>query len=366
MKNSEIQQTIAWADEELEKLWRSKKIPGLSIAIFHNDYCNWQAGFGYADIDNEISVDPSQTKFRAASVSKPITACALASMVADGLIDLEASFYKYVPYYPKKEYDFNLRQLASHTAGIRAYRGKEYALNRPYSIKESLAVFQHDPLLFKPGTQFHYNSYGYVLLSLAMQEASGMPFDEYTKQKVLIPLGMTNTIPEKPSTINEQPSTINDQRSTINDQRSTINHQPIPGNQKATFYTRWASGFRKATEVDNRFKIAGGGYLTTAQDMVKLGQAILDQSFYPQTMPLFLQSQQAGGKSTYYGLGWEVSEDAKGRPFYGHIGNQVGGYSYFRVFPGTGLIIAVLVNCNDPKIQDRLDEIALKFQTLTI
>ena len=338
MKNSAKQLIITRTEENLEKLVRANTIPGLAVAAYRENSLNWDRGFGLADIERNTPVAPGETRFRAASVSKPIAASALACMVTEGLIDLEASFYDYVPYFPKKEYDFTIRQLASHTAGIRSYRGKEYALNKPYSIRESLTVFQDDPLLFQPGTQFHYNSFGFVLLSLAMEEASGISFEDYTLEKVLKPLQMTNTIPEQPKT----------------------------NNDKATFYTRWASGFRRATEVDNRFKIAGGGYLTTVKDMLNLGQAVLNQNFHPETMSMFLQSQKAGGKNTYYGLGWEVSEDAKGRPFYGHIGNQVGGYSYFRIFPETGLIIAALVNCSDPKIQDRLDEMVEQLQTAII
>jgi len=89
-------------------------------------------------------------------------------MVNDGLIDLDASFYEYVPYFPQKKHDFTIRQLAGHTAGIRGYRGKEYRLNKAYSIKDSLRIFKDDGLLFKPGTNYHYNSYDWVLISLAM------------------------------------------------------------------------------------------------------------------------------------------------------------------------------------------------------
>ncbi len=352
MKNSAKQLIITRTEEKLEKLVRTNTIPGLAVSVYKENSLNWDRGFGLADIERNTPVTPGETRFRAASVSKPIAACALACMVTEGLIDLEASFYDYVPYFRKKEYDFTIRQLASHTAGIRSYRGKEYALNKPYSIRESLTVFQDDPLLFKPGTQFHYNSFGFVLLSLAMEEASGISFEDYTLEKVLKPLQMTNTTPELPLTNNKQLTTNYDQRTT--------------NNQQVTFYTGWASGFRIATEVDNRFKIAGGGYLTTVKDMIKLGQAVLNQNFYPETMSMFLQSQKADGKNTYYSLGWEVSEDAKGRPFYGHIGNQVGGYSYFRIFPETGLIIAALVNCSDPKIQDRLDEMVEQLQTAII
>ncbi|MBT8321687.1 MAG: beta-lactamase family protein [Eudoraea sp.] len=339
MENSAKQIAITQAEGILEKLVSDKLVPGLAIAVFMKDNWNWKSGFGYADMEEKIPINPAETRFRAASVSKPITACALASMVAEGMIDLEASFYKYVPYFPKKQYDFSIRQLAAHTAGIRGYKGKEYALNKSYTIKDSLEIFQEDPLLFEPGTQFHYNSYGYVLLSLAMEEASGIPFDIYIRERVLTPLGMNNTLPEEPDNTNKQ---------------------------QATCYTRWISGFRKATRVDNRYKLAGGGYLTTVQDMIALGQAVLNESYHPEVMSTLLESQQVMGKKTYYGLGWEVSENRTALAFYGHIGNQVGGYSYFRIFPDTGLVVAALVNCTDPKIQVTLDGMVDEFHAFSI
>ena len=138
--------------------------------------------------------------FRIASVSKPIAAAALANMVAEGVIDLDRSLFDYVPYYPKKKYDFTLRQLASHTAGFRTYKWKEYMLNETYTIKEGISVFKDDELIFKPGTAYQYTSYDWVLLSLAMQEASGVPFDSYVEDKILSPLGLTDIVPERKET----------------------------------------------------------------------------------------------------------------------------------------------------------------------
>src|SRR5690606_6375147 len=128
---------------------------------------------------------------------KPIAATVLATMVQEGLVDLDASFYSYVPYYPRRKYDFTVRQLASHTAGIRGYRGKEYALNQPFSIKESITLFKDDELLFEPGTNYFYNSFDWVLISLAMQEISGVPFETLVQQYVLEPMGLKHTFPEE-------------------------------------------------------------------------------------------------------------------------------------------------------------------------
>ena len=302
----------------------------MAVTVLKDGELYFQKGYGYASLENQKAVNPTTTLFRAASASKPLAATALATMVGKGEIDLDASFYDFVPDYPRKKYDFTIRQLAAHTAGIRGYKGKEYALNRPYSIKDSLEVFQDDPLLFKPGTSYHYNSYDWVLISLAMENASGMPFEDIVLQEVLNPLGMKDTIPEIPGEIPES---------------------------GAEFYTKTTKGFRKAVSVDNRFKLAGGGYLSTSGDLALLGQAYLTQTLIdPSIAKQFLTSQTIEGKPTYYGLGWEVSRDKKGRHFYGHTGNSVGGYSNFYVYPEEQAVIVILINCTNPQVQPVLDE----------
>ncbi len=241
-------------DALLQELVDTGKVPGMAITVLKKGDKYFQKGYGHADLDKKVKVDPGKTLFRIASASKPIAAMALAKMVADKQIDLDTSFYHYVPYFPKKEYDLTIRQLASHTAGIRGYRGKEYALNKPYSIKESLQIFQDDPLEFPPGTDYLYTSFDWVMLSLAMEEVSGMPFSEYVKKEVLDPLGMHSTNVEFPE--------------------ASRSNKAIP-------YTRRRSGFRLAIPVDNQYKLAGGGYLSTSEDLAKLGQATLENALIP-------------------------------------------------------------------------------------
>ncbi len=316
-------------DVALQKLIESGKVPGMSVTVTKKGEKLFQKGYGYADLEKKVDVDPKKTLFRIASASKPIAAMALAKMVSEKKIDLDSSFYEYVPYFPKKEYDFTIRQLASHTAGIRGYRGKEYALNKPFSIKEGIKIFEDDPLVFPPGTDYLYTSFDWVMISLAMEEIIGIPFSEYVKKEVLHPLGMHSTYVEYPD--------------------SSRKH-------KATPYTRSRSGFRLAIPVDNQYKLAGGGYLSTSDDLAKMGQACLENTLIPaETMAQFLTPQWVKGTSTYYGLGWQVSEDAQGRTFIGHVGNGIGGYSNFFVYPGEEVVIALLLNCTNPGIQGYLD-----------
>eukprot|EP01093_Parvamoeba_rugata_P018487 TRINITY_DN7907_c0_g1_i2.p1 TRINITY_DN7907_c0_g1~~TRINITY_DN7907_c0_g1_i2.p1 ORF type:complete len:380 (-),score=98.03 TRINITY_DN7907_c0_g1_i2:167-1306(-) len=338
------------ADFLLQQLIKEEKAPGIAITVLKEGKTIFQKGYGYADLEQKQFVNPIKSIFRIASVSKPIAAMALAHMVQEGIIDLDESFYTYLPDYPKKEWDFTIRQLASHTAGIRVYKGKEYGLNKPLSIKEGLDIFKNDPLVYEPGTEYLYNSFDWVMISVAMQEASGIPFDEYVQEKVLNPLGMKNTcIPKSHSDRNQG------QTSEGANFISTSEKQ----NLGTKFYTKGITGFRKAIPVDNFYKLAGGGYLSTSEDIAKFGQAFLDKKveISEEILNQFLTAQEVEGNSTYYGLGWQVSEDAKGKKFFGHVGNGVGGYSNFFVYPKEQLVFSILINCTDPKIQQELDAI---------
>lgn len=329
---------VVAADLIFEKLIRERRIPGLAITVQKEGQVFFQRGYGYSDLDRKKLVDPRKSIFRIASVSKPISATALALMVDEGIMDLDSSFYKYVPYFPKKKWDFTIRQLAGHTAGIRGYRGIEYARNKPYSIEESIEVFKDDDLLFEPGTDYFYNSYDWVLISLAMQKASGVPFEKYVHDKVLRPLQMARTF-HSGSPLTNTPET------------SKLNSENI-----TSFYSKSKFGIRNAIPVNNFYKLAGGGFLSTSPDIVKLGQAYLDGKILNDSLRAeFLTPQIVNGSPTYYGLGWQVSKDKNGRPFYGHIGNGVGGYSNFFVYPNEQMVIAILVNCTDPKVQEEFD-----------
>lgn len=340
---------MANADALLRQIIQSDKVPGLAITVVKEGKTFFQKGYGYADLKKKTLVNPRKTTFRIASVSKPIAATALACMVQEGIVDLDASFYANVPYYPKKRWDFTLRQLAGHTAGIRSYRGKEYGLNEPYGIKDSLVIFQDDDLLFQPGHGYLYSSFNWVLISLAMQEASGMAFEDYVQERVLNPLELTNTFV----------SNCNHERIRRPGALKGKHVVALPKQEdRATFYSRGVSGFRKAIPVNNCYKLAGGGYLSTSEDVAKLGQAYLDKKLVQEEMRnQFLTSQEVNGNPSHYGLGWQVSQDDKGRKFYGHVGNGVGGYSNFFVYPEEEFVFSILINCTDPKIQGELDEV---------
>jgi CubicO group peptidase (beta-lactamase class C family) len=295
-------------------------IPGLSVAVAVDGEIVWAEGFGYADLENRVRVSPS-TKFRIGSISKPLTAAALAQLYEEGRLDLDAPIQRYLPTFPDKRYPITARQLAGHLAGIRHYRSDEFFSAKHYnSVLEGLEIFKDDPLLYPPGTKFSYSSYGWNLLSAVIEAASRKDFLSYMGERVFRPLGMQGTVADHTTRIIEQ---------------------------RARFYQRNGAGrFVNAPYVDNSYKWAGGGFLSTAVDLARFGSAHVRPGFLKQeTLNLLFTSQRtASGTETGYGLGWFVEKDARGRRRIRHGGGSVGGTAMLILYPDYRIVVAVLAN----------------------
>src|SRR5467141_2353049 len=173
------------------------RIPGVQVAVAVNGKLVWSEGFGYADVERKRPVT-RETQFRIGSVSKPLTAAAVALLYEQGKLDLDAPVQRYVPSFPDKGLPITTRQLAGHLTGIRHYRGDEFLLNRHFNtVLEGLTIFQGDPLLFPPGTKFSYSTYGWNLISAVVEAAAGQDFLSYMGRNVFRPLGMTHTAADR-------------------------------------------------------------------------------------------------------------------------------------------------------------------------
>lgn len=299
------------------------RTPGLQIAIGVNGTLVWSEGFGYADRAQNIPVT-NETQFRIGSVSKPLTAAGVALLYEQGKLDLDAPVQRYVPSFPEKGYPITTRQLAGHLAGIRHYRGEEPLLNRHFnSVRDGLAIFEHDSLLFRPGTRFAYSSYGWNVIAAVLEGASGQDFLGYMTRAVFSPLGMTHTAPDRADSL-------------------------IP--HRTHFYdTDSAVGFVTAPAVDNSYKWAAGGFLSSAEDLVKFGSALLDSGFLKaQSLDLLFTPQKTTtGEVTGYGVGWFVTTDKLGHRWVFHGGSSIGGTAVFGVDRDSRIVIAILSNLSD-------------------
>ena len=155
----------------------ANSVPGISAAVVQDGELVWSAGFGMADLENSVPAT-SFTLFRLGSISKPITATAILQLSERGKLELDAEVQKYCPAFPKKEWPITTRELLGHLGGIRHYNpdGKgdipEDSAKHFSSMEDSLQIFAGDALVAKPGTKFHYSTYGYTVLGCVLEGAA--------------------------------------------------------------------------------------------------------------------------------------------------------------------------------------------------
>jgi len=330
------------AEKILYYLIQEEIIPGASVTVTKQGKIIWQGGYGYADISKKTPVDPQKTIFRIASMSKAITGVLLARLQEQKKFDWNLSLYEYVPNFPPKPFDFTIKQLAGHLAGIRSYKANEYTLNKKYSIEEGIDLFKDDILQSAPGTKFLYSSYGINLISLAIEKCLNKKFEDIAKDEVFKPLNMWRTFPDRGKIITDE----------------------------ATPYTRTKKGLDKATEVNNYFKLAGGGFLSTSHDIAKMGTAIERHSFLSQAVENEMLKKQCTTDDVEinYGIGWQNQRDWNGRDYFGHTGMGVGGFGWLSVYPNEQVVIVMLFNVTDPQISiylQRLTDFILEGAKLT-
>lgn len=303
---------------------RLNEYPGLSVAVGIDGHIVWTQGFGWADIEQGVRVRPS-SRFRVGSTAKPMTAALLAHLYQDGLVDLDAPVQRYVPDFPEKNHAITIRQLAGHISGIRHYQGDEFLNSRYYdTVSEGLDIFEDDPLLFEPGTQYSYSSYAWNLISAVIEGATEKDFLPQMDERVFTPLGMVHTVPDQ-------------------------NHL-IVRDRVRPYERREGDGvLYNAPYVDNSYKWAGGGFVATAEDLVRFAMGHMKPGYLKaDTLKLLFTSQKtADGKETGYGVGWRVAKDEQGRRMVGHGGGSVGGSTLLRFYPDHGLAIVMITNMGD-------------------
>jgi serine beta-lactamase-like protein LACTB len=294
-------------------------VVGLAAAIAVDGRLVWTGGFGFADLQNSVPAGPDMVS-RIGSISKPVAGVAAMALWDRGLLDLDAPISTYIPDYPAPGAAVTLRQLMSHTAGVRHYRDDEFLSNIPYGdVRTPLTVFWADSLLFEPGTGYEYTTYGWTVVSAVTEAADGeRPWLDILRDEVLSPLGLLRLQPEW--------------------QDSIIPHH-------AEFYERdpETGTLTNAPEVDLSNKWAGGGLVSTAADVVNFALGVVDGTVLSDAARAEMWRRQTPEDGPSYGLGWGVGE-LSGHRTVSHSGGSVGATSMLLILPDDGVVVAVLGN----------------------
>ena len=300
-------------------------IPGVSVAIARHGRVEWTEGFGMADLENLIPVTP-ETRIRLGSISKPITAIAVMQLVERGKIDLDAEVQRYLPSFPKKQWPVTIREVLGHQGGIRHYRADGSDSNNIKHYTDAVApleIFANDPLLFEPGTKYSYSTYGFNLLGAIVETVSGMKFTDYVRENVFKPAGMDKIAQD--------------------DHFAIIPH-------RARGY-RLANGvLQNCTFEDTSNKVPGGGFISTASDLVKFVMAVNSGKLVKKESAklMFTAQKLRDGTVTGYGMGFFIRE-ANGRLSVSHSGGQSGITTNVELFPAEDVAIAVMTNLQNAR-----------------
>jgi serine beta-lactamase-like protein LACTB len=283
--SAQVNQAPAMAQAMFEEAVTSPTVPGISVAIAGKEGIIWAEGFGWTDVENQVPMS-TMTKMRIGSVAKPFTTAALMRLYDQGKIDLDVDVRTYVSSWPEKHAAITLRQLTSHTSGIRHYEGDEFFSNEGYStVVDSLEIFKTSPLKFEPGSEQSYSTYAWTLVSAAIEGADGeRDFKEIMQQEVFIPLGMNNT--------------------ALDQQYEIIQNRQRP-------YTVDEDRLINAPQTDHSYKWAGGGFIASTSDVARFAVAHIDGDFLREetVTEMFTKAELTGGDSSQFGIGWQIGFD---------------------------------------------------------
>jgi serine beta-lactamase-like protein LACTB len=305
-----------------------QNLPGISVAVGARGEIVWAEGFGWADLEMKTPVAPD-LQFRIGTASTVLTSAAVGVLLEKDRLKLDDQIQTHVADFPKKPWPVTVRQLMGHVAGIRPDEGDEEDVTaRCERTTDGLQRFARYPLLFEPGTQFRYSSYGWILVSAAIESAATEGFSTFMQKQIFEPLAMNDTV---------------------------LDAAPAATEDRATYYfPRFAAdpryGPQEPTPVDYSCFSGSSGFLSTPSDLVRFAMAIdSGKLLKPATVQMLQTSQRLpSGEETGYGLGWDletVTLAGQQRRLVVHDGELRGGMvATFMTFPERGIVVAVASN----------------------
>jgi CubicO group peptidase (beta-lactamase class C family) len=234
-------------DDLISGQMQSQNIPGLSLAVVRHGKVVKAAGYGLADRRRRTPAIPD-TVYRIASVSKQFIAAGVMLLAQEGRIGVDDPIIRYVKDAPATWHRITIRHLLTHTSGL-VRESPNFDPGRADSDVEIVSSTYALPLRFEPGAKWEYGNVGYSVLAELITVASGRPWTEYIRDRVLEPLAMRSTYP-------------------------TNTTEPIPN--RAVGYT----DNNELKPVEEWLALGpSGGYLSTVLDLAKWDAALYTTRF---------------------------------------------------------------------------------------
>lgn len=308
--------------DALFREWSDAAGPGAAVAVTQHGRVIYSQGYGSAQLEYAVPITPA-TVFHIASISKQFTAFAVALLARDGLLAWDDELRRHLPEMPDLGAPVTLRQLASHTSGIRDQW--ELLILAGWRIDDVITreqilelMSRQEELNFAPGSEYLYSNMGYSLLAEVVERVSGKPFGDFLEERAFLPLGMHRT-------------------------HVHLDHTMVVPNRAYSYRPRPAGGWQKA--VLSYANQGATSLFTTVEDLARwIGEmeepVVGDEALWAElTEPTVLLD----GSDTGYGLGLSVAPH-RGLRAWGHGGSDAGFRTNLLHFPDAGLGVVVLGN----------------------
>lgn len=311
--------------DEIFAPWTGNRSPGCAVGVVQNGITVLERAYGMADLEHDVPNTP-ETIFEGGSLSKQFTAAAVVLLALEGKLSLTDDIRTYLPEIPDYGHTITLRHLMTHTSGLRDWGsvagisgwGREQRSHDHADVLDILS--RQSALNFIPGHEYSYSNSGFNLLAIIVGRVSGMPFAEFSRQRIFEPLGLRNT------------------------QWRDDYRRLVPG--RSTAYSTTVDGWEINRPIE--YVHGNGGILTTVGDLGIWNQALTDGRLGgPEFVRMMHETGELNdGSRIVYAGGLRV-EPFRGVPSVNHTGSTAGYRAFLGRYPDQSLSVAMLCNASN-------------------
>ncbi len=295
-------------------------VPAVQIAVSEGGEIIYSEAFGLTDRESAIAATP-RSVLQTGSITKQFTAAAILRLAERGALTLDDRIEKVVPDFNPRGATITVRQLLSHTSGVRREwfpPGPPWLnLSAPVTRAQTMQGLNSGPLLdFAPGTKWSYSNAGFMLLGLAIESVTGRPYADFIHEEFVLPLGLIDTGVCGTSNL------------------------PLPDGYGLSVGT-WVRMPSFATTV----VLSAGGLCSTASDLARWSHLLANgHAVQPGSYAAMITPTPLANKTVVpYGFGQDVQK-MLGHPAVSHGGIVNGFQTYLLYFPEPDIAVAVVTN----------------------
>lgn len=311
--------------------------PGCAVLIAKKGEVIYKKAFGIANLELNV---PMRTEmvFRIGSVTKQYTAIAILKLMEEGKISLRDSVQHYIKSVPYKGHTITIKNLLTHTSGIKGYDGLDFhipnAIRIDFSPKQWIDSLANLPLDFIPGTKFNYSNSNYLMLGYIIEQVSGKSYKNYLAENIFKPAGLSATYYDSPLMI-------------------IMN--------RADGYIKDSLTFRNADYISMSHVYSTGALVSTIADLYKWHTALHTYKIVKKETleKAFTPFRLSDGSQSQYGYGWFIM-NIQGSQSIGH-GGAIDGFRSMEIyFPEQDLFIVALFNSEENSFFSLIESITIE------